>query len=81
MTWIFRGYPNKCLDLKLVRTIVVKWYNLVAMKDHGCCHDLARGGDNNGKAGHRGEENEVDMFGVSDKPLKTPKSDTAASLK
>ncbi|TXG71321.1 hypothetical protein EZV62_006256 [Acer yangbiense] len=38
-----------------------RWYNLVAMKDHGCCHDLARGGDNNGKAGHRGEENEVDM--------------------
>ncbi|KAK0596567.1 hypothetical protein LWI29_016855 [Acer saccharum] len=52
LTWIFRGYPNKFLDLKLVRTIVVKWYNLVAMNDHGCCHNLGRGGDNNGKAGH-----------------------------
>ncbi|KAK1587999.1 hypothetical protein Q3G72_019059 [Acer saccharum] len=48
LTWIFQGYPDKFLDSQLVRTIVVEWYNLVAMNDHGLCHDLARGDNNRG---------------------------------
>ncbi|KAK4838464.1 hypothetical protein QYF36_013962 [Acer negundo] len=44
------------------------------MNDHGCCHDLDRGGDDNsiGKAGHREEENEVDTpIGLGSKWLFT----------